>query len=691
MRRIAKVLGIVLGVVIVFFVALVLIVGMLFDPNDYKDQITAAVSDATGRTLTLDGDLELELFPRLRIAVGAASLSNAAGFGDEPFAALDGARLQLGLLSLLSGRVEVDEARLLGLRLNLARDARGGNNWQDLAGGGSAAAPADAAASGDGGGSSLDLGIGAIEIADAEVTWRDAATGTDWLLTDFNLEASDFGPGRAFPLSMEFGFTGSEIDVRVESSMRATLALDDNRYRLDDLDVAIEGEGAAWPGGSGEASLSFATFAADLDAQTLELVDLTLEMLGLEVSGTLNGASLFDDLTLTGAIDIAEFNPNDVLEVFGTEIETADSDVFRRARARADFSYDARQMGLRNMELRLDDSTLTGSAGLRGEALNFDLAVDSINIDRYLPPGEDAPSDDEGSIDEVDLPLEPLRNFVANGRLSLAEAKFLNMTFTDANFALMAGNGRMMLTPTGTLYGGSIAGEISVALQGEGARLGLRQTLTGVDLFGFARDFLDTEALSGTGNVNIDVAATGSNVGAIRRDLDGTASFSLVDGAWEGIDAWYELRRARAVTNGDPAPEREGPRRTTFSRVSATGVVENAVLTTNDFNATLPFMALNGRGTVNLLTEEIDFTATAGLTDGPVLQSDPAMAELAGSELPLTVTGTLAAPSIRPDFGAIVRARVRSEVQQRVEEEQEEAREEVRDRLRDRLRGVLDR
>jgi len=491
---------------------------------------------------------------------------------------------------------------------------------------------------------------------------------------------------------MDFSFTGPEIEVAVESSMRATLALDENTYRLDDLEVRIEGEGTAWPGGSGDARLSFATFTADLDAQTLALVDLNLEMLGLDVTGTLNGTKLFDDLTLAGAIEIAEFDPNDLLEAFGAEIETADSGVFRRASARADFSYDARQMGMRNMRLRLDDSTLTGSAGLRGDAINFDLAVDSINIDRYLPPGEDTPSDDEGSIDEVDLPLEPLRTFVANGRLALAEAKFLNMTFTDANFALTAGNGRMTLTPTGTLYGGRIEGEIRVTLQSDGgARLALRQALTGVDLFGLGRDFLDTESLSGTGNVNLDVAATGSNVGAIRRDLDGTASFSLVDGAWEGIDAWFELRRARAVTNGDPAPAREGPPRTAFSRVSATGVVEDAVLTTNDFNATLPFMALNGSGTVNLLTEAIDFTATAGLTDGPVLQSDPAMAELAGSTLPLTVTGTLAAPSIRPDFGAMVRARVRSEVERRVEEEKEEATEEVRERLRDRLRGVLDR
>jgi AsmA protein len=204
MGRILKVLGIVFGAVFVLFVAVLLVVGMLFDPNDYKDEITAAVSDATGRTLTLDGDLSLKLFPRIGIVLGAAELSNAAGFGEAPFARIEGAELYVGLLPLLSRRVEVDRASLSGLRLNLARNAQGVTNWDDLArtgGADAAAAPDDAAAGGAG---NVDISVGAIEIADAEVAWNDAAAGQDWRLSNFNLTASDFDPGQAFPLSIGF-------------------------------------------------------------------------------------------------------------------------------------------------------------------------------------------------------------------------------------------------------------------------------------------------------------------------------------------------------------------------------------------------------------------------------------------------------------------------------------------------------
>jgi hypothetical protein len=79
------------------------------------------------------------------------------------------------------------------------------------------------------------------------------------------------------------------------------------------------------------------------------------------------------------------------------------------------------------------------------------------------------------------------------------------------------------------------------------------------------------------------------------------------------------------------------------------------------------------------------------MIDGPVLQSDPEMVRYAGDTLPLRVTGTIDAPSVLPDFAAIVRQQVTEEVQERVDERREEVREEVRDRLRDRLRNALER
>lgn len=704
MGRIFKVLGIVVGALVVLLIVVVIAVGMLFDPNEYKDEITAAVGDATGRTLTLEGDLELKLFPRIGIRLGAAELSNASGFGNEAFARIEGAELNLGLLPLLSRRVEVDSASLAGLRLNLARNGTGGTNWDDLARGDGAEPTAADVPEGSDAGGSVDISVGAIEISDAEVTWRDATTGQDWRLSDFNLSASGFDPGRAFPLEIGFALAGAEVAVEVQAGMRAQVALAEQTYSLSDLNVELAGEGAGWPGGAGEASLSFTNFVANLGDQSLVLDGLELEILGLTVRGNLDGRDLLDGLALEGDIEIDDFDPRFVMNVFDTAIETADPGVLKRASASAEFYFNEAAMGMREMALRLDDSELTGSAGMRGDRFEFDLVVDTINIDRYLPPpaeGEEELPADTGSVDEIDLPLDPLRNFNANGNLALNSTQFLGMTFTEANFALTAGNGRMTLTPTGRLYGGTLDGEITVAVQGDSGRLSLDAALAGVDMAGIGRDYLKIDSLAGTGSVNLALAATGAKVGEIKRGLDGTAAVAINDGAWLGIDIWQEIMEGRAALTGPDAPAPQDEARTAFNRIAVGGPVENAVMTTSEFTAALPWAVLNGSGTIDLLTLALDLRAQAGLVDGPALQQDPVLAEYAGRQIPLTIGGTVSAPRILPDVSGMlsqaVQQRVDEEVdeaQQRVDEEVDEAVDEARDNaeesIRDRLRDALD-
>jgi AsmA protein len=693
MGRILKVIGLVVGALVVLVVVALVAVGLLVDPNDYRDQITAAVDNATGRQLTLEGDLELKLFPRLGIALGGAQLDNADGFGDLPFARFDSAELRIGLLPLLARRIEIDRAMLSGLRLNLARNAQGQTNWEDLARSGDTdgARPAENAGS-DGGAGDLDISVDAVEIIDAEVTWRDALANQDWTLTNFNLTASDFNPGRAFPLDIGFDLTGAEIDVSVAAEMRALVDLASNRYRLDDLSVDLAGEGVGWPGGSGEARLEFASFSADIGEQSLELEALELEMLGLTVRGNLTGQDFMDSLSLAGGIEIDEFNPRGLMTMFNAEIETADPDVLGRASVEAQFYYDAASAGMRELALSLDDSTLVGSAGLRGERFEFDLTVDAIDIDRYLPP----PAEDEdleadtGSVDQIDLPLDRLRNFSANGNLAMNQTKFLGLTFNDANFALEAGNGRLTLTPTGGLYGGTIDGSIGIEVQGDAARMTLRQTLANVDMAGIGSDYLKTDALLGTGNVDLNLAAVGAKVGEIKRSLDGTASISITDGALRGVDIWHQMMRLRAGITGPDVAPLEGEARTVFDRIAVGGVVENAVMTTEEFAASLPFAALNGSGTIDLLTMELDLSADAGLVDGPTLQQDPVLAEYAGGQVPLRITGTLDAPRVLPDVGALLSQAARRAVEEEVDEAVDEAVEDVQDRLRDRLRDRLD-
>ncbi|MGB8145278.1 MAG: AsmA family protein, partial [Chromatiaceae bacterium] len=131
MKRLLKILLTLLAIP----VAVIAAVHFFVDPNDYKNEISAWVGKATGRQLTLGGDLGLSVFPWIGVEVREASLSQPAGFGDEPFARIHEVQARLKFLPLLRGRLEVGEVLGTGVTLNLIRAPDGRANWEDLAGG----------------------------------------------------------------------------------------------------------------------------------------------------------------------------------------------------------------------------------------------------------------------------------------------------------------------------------------------------------------------------------------------------------------------------------------------------------------------------------------------------------------------------------------------------------------------------
>ena len=127
-----KVLLFFLGLVALLVIAAISFV-LLFDPNDFREDIAAEVQRTTGRELVIEGELELTLFPWLAINIGKTTLGNAPGFGDEPFASFEQARLSVHVLPMLLDReVSVGTALLDSLQLNLAVTKDGRSNWQDL-------------------------------------------------------------------------------------------------------------------------------------------------------------------------------------------------------------------------------------------------------------------------------------------------------------------------------------------------------------------------------------------------------------------------------------------------------------------------------------------------------------------------------------------------------------------------------
>src|SRR5277367_2235180 len=105
--RTVKILSVLVGGIGVL-VAGLFVLWLSVNPNDYREQIAAAVKQSTGRDLTLMGGIHLSVFPWVALQLGPGSLGNPAGFGEEAFLAFNHVAVRVKLLPLLAKRMEVD-------------------------------------------------------------------------------------------------------------------------------------------------------------------------------------------------------------------------------------------------------------------------------------------------------------------------------------------------------------------------------------------------------------------------------------------------------------------------------------------------------------------------------------------------------------------------------------------------------
>lgn len=115
----------VVAAVLLLFVILVAV----WDWNWFKGPIERRVSAATGRELSIDGDLDVDLGLRPRITARDIHFSNAPWSDTPEMASLRGVDMRIALLPLLRGKVELPYVALDTPRLLLEQNEKQQSNW----------------------------------------------------------------------------------------------------------------------------------------------------------------------------------------------------------------------------------------------------------------------------------------------------------------------------------------------------------------------------------------------------------------------------------------------------------------------------------------------------------------------------------------------------------------------------------
>ncbi|WP_192499029.1 AsmA family protein [Skermanella pratensis] len=116
--------------VLLLVVGAVLVIPSLIDWNSYKVDIAERISAATGRAVTLDGDIDLALLPRPTLSVAGARLASLPGAVEPDMARLRKLDVRVAFMPLLSGRIQVQSIALIEpvIALEVMRDGR--RNWE---------------------------------------------------------------------------------------------------------------------------------------------------------------------------------------------------------------------------------------------------------------------------------------------------------------------------------------------------------------------------------------------------------------------------------------------------------------------------------------------------------------------------------------------------------------------------------
>ncbi len=379
MKTLLKVCAWLIGIVVLLLVVVVVALPLLFDPNDYREEVAKAVEQRTGRSLRIDGEIGLSLFPWLGVELGRIELGNAVGFPGDYFARAEAVQVRVKLISLLKQAPEMDTVVVSGLALNLARNAEGRSNWDDFA---AARGDHNASTYSGRGGSLAAVAIGGLDIRDASLTWDDAVEGTHASLEKVTLRTGTLSAGKPVDLDISFGFAAKEPRVSGQVTAKGELSVDPDTLavRANGLDVKVTAL-------ADELTAEEVTLTAtgnamfDQSSQALEVTELVLNVAELKHAG--NTVAVEAKGVVTGSLAEQTFNAPGLaanVKLAGDSLAGGEATVNLVGSLTANLA--SKTLRLSAFELDVSDmatSGLTGKASLRGDA-DVDLAKQVVNI-----------------------------------------------------------------------------------------------------------------------------------------------------------------------------------------------------------------------------------------------------------------------------------------------------------------------
>ena len=413
------------------------------------------------------------------------------------------------------------------------------------------------------------------------------------------------------------------------------------------------------------------------------LDQLRLEAFGLNATGQLTASDLSGAATYAGQASLAAFNPREVLGRFEMPIpQTSDDRALRRASVEMRFRLTPDTGTFENLTVQLDDSRITGSLTVRNfsdPSYEFQLAADTLDVDRYLPPTADEAEAGERTAGDIEISNEQLSALRINGAVQVGQLRLAGLDFQEVGTGIVVGEGRLRLdSARAKLYGGTFAGTFNADASTQTPSLLLEGRTAGVQLAPLLMALVGDASFSGTSDFDINLRGRGATITENLRSAGGTMGFSLTNGAIEGFNIDETLCRRYNQVSENPPPRENPPDRTPYQAIRGTATVTDGIARSNDLFARVGSFEVRGNGNLSIADAITDYKFEARLAASVPIPGCDTMDHMMNIDFPLVMTGPVTAPSIAPDYGEVVKRVI-----------QDRVRDSVEDRLKDRLRDLL--
>jgi AsmA protein len=578
-----------------FGVALVGLVATTWFLN--RDALRQAVEDqiraVTGLDLVVKGNIDVSIFPASYVSFHDVGLKG--GGTADPALVVDVLTANLRFLPLLLQHFEIADVMMLRPHIHVVREPDGESNWTPFI---------ETIARAMKPGADNQVSFSEIRIQDGTLAYEDAANRLTETLGDIDLSLAWPSISRSFAATGQFDWRGERIDGSISAS---------------DFLAALSGDRSGLKARLSSAPLKLA-FDGTVADRTSMMMEGTL---------TIDSPSLRNALRWTGQ-------------------EPPGGGGFGRFGLRARANVVGASIALTNVNVELDGNAAEGVMTYSNngrQTLQATLAAGALDFTPYISTFRLLTSGARDWNRQL-FDLHALSTTDLDMRLSAAKVTVGSSKLGRTAFGANLRSGALALSVgEAQVYGGIARGSFGIARSDAVADIKAEFQFIDVDLQACASDLFGITKLSGRGNLNVSLVASGSSPFGLAQSLDGTATLTGHDGAISGFNVEQLLKRLERRPLSGAGNFRSGA--TPYDNLTVAVKFSEGIATAEDIRVEGPAARLTLTGTASVPAREYDMKGTASLVSAP--DAPP------GFNLPFVVQGPWDDPLVFPDPESLIR------------------------------------